>query len=146
MDEIIKGQVWVNKYAEKTFIVIKSVNLSRDIVKALVEVRDGEWKTLTYSVDGILSYWKLTDKCFTRVLFKKFSDGDVIAFLLDNDVNPSRVDSYMHVGQHSEASEDLPSSLKACTVGEYSYLKEELESMGYLLQVVRSPSKYAYRG
>jgi len=40
-----------------------------------------------------------------RVIFRKFKDGgDIIALLPDVPANPGRIMSYMHVGQHSEAS------------------------------------------
>jgi len=62
------------------------------------------------------------------IIFRKFSDNQVIAFF------PTEVDSfsqfecvsYMHVGQHSTASVELITKLKKCTVEEYTPLLNEL--------------------
>jgi hypothetical protein len=62
------------------------------------------------------------------VIFRKFNDGQVIAFF------PTEVDSYsqfecmsyIHVGQHSVARAELITELKKCTVEEYTPLLNEL--------------------
>ena len=62
------------------------------------------------------------------VIFRKFKDGDIIAFF------PTEVDSfsqfecmsYMHIGQHSTARTELITELKKCTVEEYTPLLNEL--------------------
>ena len=141
-NEVKVGQVWMNRMDSGILLHVVSVSEIKNTVKGYV----GNGKTLNYIYSQLDSYWELTDKSFTRVFFKKFSDGDVIAFLMDNEVNPSRIDSYMHIGQHSEASEDFPASLKGCTKEEYAPLKKELESIGYFLKVVKTPSKYMYSG
>ena len=68
----------------------------------------------------------------TRVIFK-MSDGECIAFLLDCPSNYGNVLSYMHVGQHGEASVEFFRECKLATEEEYKDLREELESIGYRL-------------
>lgn len=65
------------------------------------------------------------------VIFRKFNDGDVIAFF------PTEVDSfsqfeclsYAKIGQHSTARVELITSLKKCTVEEYTPLLNEIEGI-----------------
>jgi hypothetical protein len=75
----------------------------------------------------------------TRVIFKttpkRNGDVDVIAFLLDCPANPNWVLSYMHVGQHGEASNDFFRECTLATPKQYADLKAELEWLGYDLQV-----------
>lgn len=74
----------------------------------------------------------------TKVVFRKFPDGDIIAMFYE-DQRPSKYGlvcmSYMEVGQHGEASLDLVQSTELATPEEYADLKEELESIGYNLDV-----------
>jgi hypothetical protein len=86
------------------------------------------------------------EKTKTRVIFKmtpeeftgsgvNLHNSECIAFLLDMPANFGRVESYMHVGQHSEASLDYMLNCKRATPEQYSDLKKELESIGYDLKV-----------
>lgn len=73
-----------------------------------------------------------------KVLFRKFKEGDVIAFLPDINVGGHTV-CYQHIGQHSECDY---SALVPCTKlakpEEYASLKQELESIyGETLTVVK---------
>ena len=65
------------------------------------------------------------------VIFRKFKDGDVIAFFPtetgSNDL--WTCESYMHVGQHSSASTDLITSLEKCTHLEQYDLFQELNGI-----------------
>lgn len=74
----------------------------------------------------------------TKVVFRKFSDGEVIAMFYE-DQRPSKYGticmSYLQMGQHGEASLSLVSDTKLATPEEYADLKEELESIGYNLDV-----------
>lgn len=76
----------------------------------------------------------------TEVIFRKFKDGDVIAFfpyeIADSKGN---VMSYMHVGQHGAADyQGLVNDTKLATEDEYKDLFNELEnSVGYKLKVVK---------
>ena len=94
------------------------------------------------------------DKTNCRVIFKMtplhpeyddnpdFRDAlqpECIAFLLDVDANFGNVMSYMHIGQHGEASVEFFQACKlinrhsATEVRDAIALREELESMGYEL-------------
>lgn len=66
-----------------------------------------------------------------RVVFRKFREGDVIALFCESAqyCNPGNVMSYMHVGQHGEASRDLGRGLKLAAPEEYSGLLRELRSI-----------------
>lgn len=69
----------------------------------------------------------------TKVVFKKFSDGEVIAFFPQEPgtIDPATMMSYMHVGQHSSAHEDVAAELEAATPLEYADLQRELVRQGY---------------
>lgn len=73
-----------------------------------------------------------------NVVFRKFKDGEVIALFCDtaNDCNPGCVMSYMHVGQHSEASRNLGQNLRLASPEEYAPLLRELRAI-YKPVVVR---------
>ena len=75
------------------------------------------------------------------VTFRKFPDGDVIALFPkmsegQDFYGRQLIASYMHIGHHSGASNDLISDLSPATVDEYSNLKVELTSIGYDLEVL----------
>jgi hypothetical protein len=63
-----------------------------------------------------------------KAVFRKWPNGEVIALLCGTavDCNPGNVMSYMHVGQHGEASRDLGSILPLATAEEYKPLQCEL--------------------
>ncbi len=75
----------------------------------------------------------------TKVIFRKYPDGNVIALLIEEpaDLNPSHCNSYMHVGQHSAVD---PLKVVCQTIlaseEEYADLKEEMESLGYEFEVL----------
>lgn len=66
-----------------------------------------------------------------KVVFRRYPDGDIIALLCGTakDCCPGNVMSYMHVGQHSEASRGIGRNLKLATPEEYAPLLRELESI-----------------
>lgn len=83
-----------------------------------------------------------------RVQFRAFppddgGDVDVIAFFLDSrgECNSGMVMSYMHVGQHSEASTRFAVSLRLATPEEYAPLLAELRAIydGADCQLVVAP-------
>jgi hypothetical protein len=84
------------------------------------------------------------DKFPTKVKFRKFNDdGGVIALFPEQDhksgnANPGCIMSYMHIGQHGEATEVLLTSdeLVDATPGEYADLLRELKMIGYLPEVI----------
>jgi len=77
----------------------------------------------------------------TRVIFKMtpikyfYPESECIAFLLDCDANRYSVLSYMHIGQHGEASIYFMRDCKLATPEQYEDLKSELESLGYILSI-----------
>ena len=74
----------------------------------------------------------------TKVAFRKFDDGDIIALFPEERFTVDHlkyVSSYMHVGQHGTASEDLINDLEDAEPEEYEALKQELEEIGYELDV-----------
>jgi hypothetical protein len=84
----------------------------------------------------------MDEKTFTRVVFKmtpknRYSGRECIAFLLDVEANPNSIMSYLHVGQHGEASIDFCVSCNLATPTEYADLQAELESIGYDLKVCK---------
>ncbi|MCR4302118.1 MAG: hypothetical protein NUV51_10945 [Sulfuricaulis sp.] len=70
-----------------------------------------------------------------RVIFRKFRDGQVIAWLPDVEANPGRCMSYMHIGQHSEGV--YPADTVPASEIEYTPLWRELFRLGYRLRVVQ---------
>jgi len=74
-----------------------------------------------------------------RVIFRKFADGEVIAWLPDNLANRGRCDSYMHIGQHGEGV--YPAVTKPASPKEYALLLKELTAIGYKLRVVKRLSR-----
>ena len=78
----------------------------------------------------------IKDEHTTKMAFRKFNDGDVIALFIDEPEGGSTCQSYMHVGQHGPASESLFDELQPASEQEYTALKEELTGMGYLIEVV----------
>tara|TARA_R110000824_G_scaffold392801_1_gene591449 strand:- start:1435 stop:1686 length:252 start_codon:yes stop_codon:yes gene_type:complete len=75
-----------------------------------------------------------------RVVFRKFNNGQVIALLQDNLANFGMIDSYMHIGQHSEASINIINDTKLANKSEYKTLLSELEMIGYNLRVMKKVS------
>jgi len=74
----------------------------------------------------------------TKVIFRKFKDGEVIAIFpneLYDWINKDLVWSYMHIGQHGAASKSLAEEKEIALPEEYANLQEELESIGYVLDI-----------
>ena len=64
-----------------------------------------------------------------KVIFRKNKDGQVIAFFPEFHVQRGNIMSYMHVGQHGEASLDFYYSTKKASVQEYDALFNELKTI-----------------
>lgn len=80
------------------------------------------------------------DKFITKVVFRKFQDGQILA-LFPYDKSNNYCNSYMHIGQHSDADYDLCiRTTKPARETEYKDLFNELETIGYNLQVIRKRS------
>lgn len=75
----------------------------------------------------------------TKVIFRTFPDGEVIALFpeIPSGANADFCMSYMHVGQHASATPSLMSTgTKPSTAQEYAPLKKELETLGYSLAIL----------
>ena len=77
------------------------------------------------------------DKHKTKVIFRKFKDGEVLALFPELIEYPNgNCESYMHIGQHSWADySGCIQITKPATEAEYSDLAKELESIGYNLLI-----------
>lgn len=69
----------------------------------------------------------------TKVIFRKFRDGEVIALFPQE---PATCDgwqcmSYMHVGQHGSADPFIVNDTKPARWNEFYELKRELDSIGF---------------
>ncbi|MFA5307294.1 MAG: hypothetical protein WC365_07645 [Candidatus Babeliales bacterium] len=81
-----------------------------------------------------------------KVVFRKFKEGDIIALFPCMKESNYRVNSYMHIGQHSAADYDGVISITTpATQEEYADLKAELTSIGYNLKVLKRQPPYYYR-
>lgn len=78
------------------------------------------------------------DKEKTKVVFRVWPDGDVIALFpqIPADLHGYMCQSYMHVGQHGAADTDISAGqTRLATPKEFIKLKRELRQRGYNLQV-----------
>ncbi|MCK5236221.1 MAG: hypothetical protein KAR06_04470 [Deltaproteobacteria bacterium] len=88
----------------------------------------------------------VADVIVTKVIFRKYPEGDVIALFPDNSYRRNYMtECYQHIGQHGEGDyRGVVASTKPATPEEYADLKAELESIGYDLDV-RKRAKITYR-
>ena len=74
----------------------------------------------------------------TDVIFRKWKDGDIVAlFPYEIESGLNFCLSYEHNGQHGRASLDIIKVTKPAGIAESEFLKKELESLGYDLNVVK---------
>lgn len=72
------------------------------------------------------------------VVFRKWSDGGIIALFPNLPGSPGYCSSYEHLGQHGSADYYyVLSRTTPAKPSEYAPLKRELESIGYTLRVVK---------
>lgn len=64
-----------------------------------------------------------------KVIIRKIKDGQVIAFLPEFHVQRGNIMSYMHIGQHGEASLDFYYSTEKANMQEYEPLLNELKAV-----------------
>ena len=90
-----------------------------------------------------------SEKTFTRCIFKMtplfMGEKEVVAFLLDVPANPSHMMSYMHIGQHGEATKKFFYDCKLASPEQYADLKTELQSIGYRL-IIRKRLHHLRKG
>lgn len=68
-----------------------------------------------------------------NVNFRVFDEGDVIALWEEDGSNDKWLQSYQHIGQHSDASRELIDDLRPATQEEKASLISELNSIGYVV-------------
>ena len=80
----------------------------------------------------------------TDIILRKFKDGQIIALMPhDVDCHDGRINSYMHIGQHGLAEySHCVNITKLATEAEYADLKKELESIGYLVNVINKQGQW----
>lgn len=83
----------------------------------------------------------------TKIVFRKFKDGEILALFPELSEGGAGVESYMHIGQHSSVDyAGCIANTKPALPDEYKALKEELEDIGYdLLIRKRRESPYSNR-
>ena len=64
-----------------------------------------------------------------KVIFRKDREGNIIAFLPELRVNRGNIMSYMHIGQHDEATYQFYTETKKADESEYNSLLDELKSI-----------------
>lgn len=85
------------------------------------------------------------DKEQTEVIFRKYSDGEIIAlFPYLPEFRYTSCMSYMHVGQHGTAHLELINTTKLASPDEYKDLQQELINIGYNLKVIKKMSWRKY--
>ena len=77
-----------------------------------------------------------------KVIFRKNKNNDVIAFFPEARVNYGNIMSYMHIGQHSEASYQFYVETKKADKSEYNSLLDELKRIGRKLHIRVWKMKY----
>lgn len=80
----------------------------------------------------------------TPVMFKKFTEGDVIAIFVHDRVKKNYFQSYQSKGQHAPCHVDLAFTLPDAFQEEYIGLQNELESHGEIeLYILKSANQLA---
>lgn len=64
-----------------------------------------------------------------KVIFRKTKDGEIIAFFPEASANFGNILSYMHIGQHGEASLEFYQETNKATETEYNALLMELKTI-----------------
>jgi len=79
-----------------------------------------------------------TKKEFTKVIFRKFSNGEIIALFpeLPGNNNPSTCLNYMHIGQHGSGLADLSNTQRCTKLESHNLYMELVLAVGYSLHVI----------
>ncbi len=80
----------------------------------------------------------------TKVIFRQFNgDNSIIALFpeIPADFCEGYCLSYQRIGQHGAASLGIAPMAKLAKPSEYAELKKELESIGYVLQIVTKATR-----
>ena len=74
----------------------------------------------------------------TRMIFRTFKEGDVIAIMPDLENTPDSIMSYQRIGQHGGADYlSVMKSTRAATDAEIKPLLMELEGLGYNVKIAK---------
>lgn len=73
----------------------------------------------------------------TKVVFRKFRDGEIIALFPDIKERNGLVLSYMHIGQHGMADPMIVNDTELAAPLEYMQLCNELTAIGYDLRIMK---------
>jgi len=71
----------------------------------------------------------------TKVIFRKFKNGEIIALFPELKEGRGLILSYMHIGQHGGASPEIVRDTKPATREQFAPLYNELTAIGYRLEV-----------
>ena len=71
----------------------------------------------------------------TRVIFRAFRNGEIIALFPELKQGRGLILSYMHIGQHGDASPEIVRYTKPATREQFTPLYNELTAIGYRLEV-----------
>lgn len=78
------------------------------------------------------------DKEITKVVFRKWSNGTIDAYMPELIVDGEACTSYTRIGQHSAAAYAYCiSKTKAASPSEYATLLKELTGLGYNVKVIK---------
>jgi hypothetical protein len=101
-----------------------------------------KFKSSSFNDDNISEYQGIDNYLKASIddvifLWEDCLDADVFAYF-PNTIFDARKNktSYSHIGQHSACSEEYARGCKLATPKEYKDLKNELERMGYVLNVL----------
>ena len=79
----------------------------------------------------------------TKVIFRKFKNGDVIALFPELPAYKHYITCYEHFGQHGSADYHVVlDQTKLASPKEYQELKKELETIGYDVVVYKRYTSY----
>ena len=104
-------------------------------------VRESALESFLKGGAGVSNPLPIEEEPITKVVFRKWhgEGGGILALFpeIPADIHGHHCQSYQHVGQHGGADYSLCIGKTApAAPGEYADLKEELESIGYRLDVV----------
>lgn len=96
-----------------------------------------QWKSLPLLIRGFQTRQKEKEETNmekVKVIFRKVKNPytgeyEAVAFFPETEANHGNIMSYMHIGQHSEASLEFYWTTKKATEAEYKPLLEELRAI-----------------
>lgn len=78
----------------------------------------------------------------TKVIFRRFRNGEVIALFPEIKERANEILSYMHIGQHGGATIDVVNITTLAKESEYKPLYNELTAIGYDLETRKRIKRY----